>query len=457
MNKSIWDEIKIKEYKELDKNITVDILIIGGGITGINTLYELKDKNVCLVERNRIGRGVTLNTTGKLTYLQDILLNIINNNEKKATNYLKKQIEAIKIIKNRIEKNNIECDFTKTKSYLYVNNNVEDLKKIKKFLQKNKIKVNENDLNLLRYKYSISVDDTYLFNPLKYIKELLNLINKNIYENTNIVDIKYKDNKYICSTEKYKIIANKVILATHYPYFIYPYFFPLKAYLEKSYLVAYKKPIGNISLISLDKPVISIRNYKDYVIYLTNSHNICNKVNDKEKFKEIPNKKIEYMWSNTDIITSDNIPYIGYIKDNLILATGYNTWGMTNSVVASKIIKELIENKKNKYIDLFDPLRINNKKRIIGNICSTLKGYYEGLKYKSDKIKYTKINGIDVIIYNDGKKEYIVKRKCPHAKCNLIFNETELTFDCPCHASRFDLEGNVIKGPSKYNIKIDKY
>ena len=75
---------------------------------------------------------------------------------------------------------------------------------------------------------------------------------------------------------------------------------------------------------------------------------------------------------------------------------------------------------------------------------------------KNSKIKYTKINGIDAMIYKEDDKEYIVKRKCPHAKCNLLFNEEELTFDCPCHASRFDLEGNAIKGPSKYNIKIKK-
>ena len=56
-------------------------------------------------------------------------------------------------------------------------------------------------------------------------------------------------------------------------------------------------------------------------------------------------------------------------------------------------------------------------------------------------------------IDNQGNN-YIVKRKCPHLKCNLLFNSTEKTWDCPCHGSRFDLEGNIISGPSKYDIKI---
>ena len=75
-NRSIWSDTKInKIYPSISNDITTDILIIGGGITGINILYNLKDMDVILVERNKIGSGVTLNTTGKLTYLQDNIYN----------------------------------------------------------------------------------------------------------------------------------------------------------------------------------------------------------------------------------------------------------------------------------------------------------------------------------------------------------------------------------------------
>lgn len=462
INRSLWSSTKIRNsYKKLNKDIKTDILIIGGGITGINILYKLKDKDVCLVERNKIGNGVTLNTTGKLTYLQDNYDKIIDHNEKSASIYLKSQIDSTKEIKKIINENNIKCDFEKTKSYLFVQNkkNIDKLKKVKNLLKKNNIKIEENDIPIVNSKYSISVDDTYLFNPIKYIDGLCDLIDKNkIYENTNIIDIKYKNNKYICKTEQNKIIANKVILATHYPYFIYPYFFPLKCYLEKSYIISYKQKINNTSLISMDNPIISVRNYKDYIIRLEESHNICNKVDDNKHFEKLLKKvkNPDYIWSNIDIVTNDYLPYIGYIKNNLIIATGYNTWGMTNSLLSGMIVKDLIDRKKNKYTKLFDPKRNKNIIRMIEDASSTLKGYYEGITNKNSKVKYSKINGIDVIIYEDEDKKYIVKRKCPHAKCNLIFNEIEKTFDCPCHSSRFDLDGNVIKGPSKYNIKVDR-
>lgn len=464
-NRSIWSDTKInRNYKELSSDIKTDILIIGGGITGINILYNLKDEDVILVERNKIGSGVTLNTTGKLTYLQDnIYNNIIKNyDEKTASLYLKSQIEAIEIIKEIINNNHIECDFTKTKSYVFTDKkeDIENIKLLKQFLEKNNIKVYENDMKILKYLYSISVDDTYHFNPIKYIDGLLNLIDKNkIYENTSIIDIKYKDNKYLCSTKNNKIICNKIVLATHYPYFIYPYFFPLKCFLEKSYLVSFKEEIDNISLISYNKPTISMRNYKDNVIYLSETHGLCNKVDDKMHFNNLLNKidkKPDYIWSNIDIITNDYMPYIGYMKKDFFISTGYNTWGMTNSVLSGKIISDLIHNKKNEYVKLFNPKRSKKKLRMVSDTFSTLKGYYEGFTNKNSKIKYTRVNGIDAMIYKEDDKEYIVKRKCPHAKCNLLLNEEELTFDCPCHASRFDLEGNAIKGPSKYNIKIKK-
>ena len=429
-NYSIWNETKIKNYPNLNEDKNIDILIIGGGITGINILYQLKDKDVILVERNKIGQGVTLNTTGKLTYLQDnIYNNIIKNyNEEKASLYLKSQLLALNEIKNIIKNNNIKCDFEKIKSYVFTNNNkdIGNIKILKKFLINNNIKVYENDIPILKYKYSISVDDTYLFNPIKYIDELLKNIDNKIYENTNIEKIERKNNKYICYTKNNKIICNKVVLATHYPYFIYPYFFPLKGYIEKSDIISYKKKINNISLISYSKPTISIRTYKDNIIYLFNSHNICN-------YKKIKLKNnIEYVWSNSDIITNDYLPYIGYIKDNLIIATGFNTWGMTNSLLSGIIIKDLILNKNNEYIKLFDPKRNKKISRIISDSCSSIKGYIEGIKYSN------------------------IKTKCPHAKGKLIYNKIENTYDCPCHGSRFDINGKCINGPSNKDVQIKK-
>ena len=244
---------------------------------------------------------------------------------------------------------------------------------------------------------------------------------------------------------------------------------PIKTYPEKSYVLAskideYKKN----TLITSTVPTKSVRYYKEkehYLIYLSNSHPSCNNVDSIHNFASIMmeakkmNVSISYLWSNEDLITFDHLPLIGAIKENLFLATGYNTWGMTNATIASYIIKNAILGKKTEYDILFDPLRKNGKakmKAYTGNMLKNAKGYIEN-KVKVSKpwypsqLTFKTIHGKKVAIYEDGKK-HMVYTKCPHMGCELIFNEIEKTWDCPCHASRFDLDGNCIKGPSLYNI-----
>ena len=122
---SIWNKEEIKTEKiELSKNIDVDILIIGAGITGLSTAYYLRNENnLCVIDANIIGHGTTLNTTAKINYFQErIYTKIINSRSKKvASTYLNSQISAINDIKKIIESENIDCDLTKVPSYVFAN------------------------------------------------------------------------------------------------------------------------------------------------------------------------------------------------------------------------------------------------------------------------------------------------------------------------------------------------
>lgn len=171
----------------------------------------------------------------------------------------------------------------------------------------------------------------------------------------------------------------------------------------------------------------------------------------------------EYIWSNDDLMTPDRIPYIGKIQkgnSDLLLATGFNTWGMTNGTLAGMILSDIILGRKNKFEDMVDPLRVNNFKYLNGyllNISSNIKSYVQNYVYKNKQwytpcVKFESRNGKSIAIYKEKGNEYIVYNKCPHLGCSLIFNGIEKTWDCPCHASRFNLEGKCIKGPSNYNI-----
>ena len=152
---------------------------------------------------------------------------------------------------------------------------------------------------------------------------------------------------------------------------------------------------NNISGISIDKDITSFRYYKDknnYLIYLYGTHNLAYKFNYKSNFDRlinsfnINNKNIKYIWSNTDIVTSDGLPYIGKISDNLYIGTGYNGWGMTNGTIAGMILSDLILGRENKYASLFDPLRksIYNI-AIFGNVFNSMKPFIQNKVIKNKK------------------------------------------------------------------------
>lgn len=481
-NYSLWlDGISNDNYPKLDKNIDVDVLIIGGGITGISTAYHLKNQKlrVCLVDRNKIGEGISAKTTGKLTILQDLMYTKLSKKHSCGVlkEYLNSQKDAIKLVKDIVDKNNIECDFTLQKSYLFASTK-EDVNKVKheeEMLKYMKVKIKREELpvNLKSY-YAISVDEQAYFHPLKYIKSLARICLDSgiqIYENTKVTKMDRENDLYVCFTGEYIIKAKRVVLACHYPFFVFPFIFPLKGHLERSYISASKvtNDKSDISGISTSKNVKSFRYHYDmtnnYFIYLNGSHNLTFKFNVKDNFSKLIsdmknlNIKSDYLWSNIDIITNDYLPYIGLIQDNLYIGTGYNTWGMTNGSIAGKIISDLILNKSNKYKKLFSPKRCSSSiSSVSTDLFSSAKPFIQNKLIKnksfySKNVIFTKKDGKNIAIYIDDEgKKHIVYNKCPHLKCSLIFNEVEKTWDCPCHASRFDIDGHTIEGPSNYNI-----
>ena len=486
-NKSIWTVgLEKKALNKLDKDIKCDILIIGGGIVGITTAYFLKDSNkdIVLIDKDVCGYGITANTTAKLTYLQGAIYNKLekNFNNQIALDYLNSQKDAIKIVNDIVNTNNIDCDLTKTDSYLF-SIDKEILNKEKEFFDKNNIKYEPTNKLPINFdcKYAIKVNDSYVFHPIKYINAIKDiLLNSGIkvYEKTFATTLEKKDKYYEVTTKEHKITAKQVIVCSHYPFFVKPFFLPFKSCIEKSYVLVAKTD-NNLKLqaITDNTPIHSIRYHTDnynYIIYSGNSHKTANHINASSRFDELSlefkqhiNKKIDYYYSNHDIMTPDNIAYIGRINDNdnsLLIATGFNKWGMTNGTIAGRILSNIVLNKKDKYEDLFDPHRSITKDKVINLVLfnaitgarlvlTKIKKNYD---FYENKVKITNLNGKKVGIYIDNKgKKHIVSNTCPHMKCSLIFNKKEKTWDCPCHASRFDIDGNVIFGPSVYNIKLN--
>lgn len=471
MNKSIWGKIETNS-NTTNKNIETDILIIGGGITGMTSLLYLlpNNKKTILIEANKVGNGITNKTTGKINIMQEYNYQKIENitNNKTALKYLESQIYATNEIKKIINKYNINCDLEKNDSYLFTNQKekINNILKEKEILEK-KIKI--KTINKLPNNYPCIFGiktESYVFNPLKYINKIKNICKNNIYENTRALTITKKLDYYLIKTNKNKIKAKTILICTHYP-FINKLFIPFKTTIEKEYIIsAHTNNPYNINMISNDDEIISIRYYKDNIIYTSNNSKLSKKLDHKKNinetiknFKNHFNYPINNTWYNCDIISNDYMPIIGKIKnENILIATALNKWGMTNGILAAKIMTDIINNKENEFINLFDPYRKTNIKKIINNIkynYNNIKAYIKPKKQYN--IKHIKENGIEYAIYIDNNnKEHKIINKCPHMKCKLIFNELDKTWDCPCHGSRYTIDGKIIKGPSTYSIIIKR-
>lgn len=477
---SIWSlHEKKRDYQTLDDDISVDILIIGAGITGMSAAYNLRDeKSVCIVDANIIGHGITLNTTAKINYFQQCIYNQIikSTSEEKARMYLNSQKEAIANLKSIIEKEQIACHLKQVPSYVFANSESEviNLENEVSFLRSCGCLVEEDNLPLHTTSYkAYKVLDTYIFHPLKYLNGLYKILKDKIaiYEKTKIVDIHKNDDGYSCYTPTNLIRAKKVILACHYPFFLFPMLMPIRCSIEKSYMIVSKVlKDGDFTCINTNNPVYSCRFYKSgkttYQISLAKSADLSKSQNDVYFFKRVKDifgiqeKDIVLQYTNCDIMTPDHMPYIGKIKDNLYIGVGYNTWGMTNGVLAGKILADEVRNLENPYRSIFNPNRFgisniiklpkyiyNNAKTFIGTKINKNKSWY------SNRVSFIKKDGKSLAVYtDDAGKKHVVYNKCPHLGCSLLFNEVEKTWDCPCHSSRYSLDGECIKGPSNYDI-----
>jgi glycine/D-amino acid oxidase-like deaminating enzyme/nitrite reductase/ring-hydroxylating ferredoxin subunit len=488
--KSYWIASTNKtDYPSLKEDIDVDVVIIGGGITGISCAYMLikEGLKVAILEASFIAQGTTGHTTAKITSQHGLIYSKIQNQMglELAQQYADANESAIHEIKKIVEDNQIDCDFIRESAFVYTQ---ED-----KYIQKigDEIKI-ASDLGIkadyveeipfpLSIKGAIRFDNQAQFHPRKYLLSLAKIISNkgcHIFEKSRAIDIEEKDNNYIITTsEGKKVTADKVIIASHYPFYNKQGMYYARIYSERSYVVGIKakeKYPGGM-YINAEEPTRSIRqqNYENgELILVGGEHHKTGQGPDTTKHYEalidfansiFTVEDIPYRWSTQDCMTLDGIPYIGnFTSDtpNIYVATGFEKWGMTNSMVSAIILKDLIVKGKSKWQDVYNPSRktiaastknfvvenLNVANQLLDGKLSTLP---KNVKVKPGESKILKIDGERIGAYRDEEnKLHLVNTTCTHMGCELNWNSAEKSWDCPCHGSRFSYEGDVIEGPA---------
>ncbi|EGT0692668.1 FAD-dependent oxidoreductase [Clostridium perfringens] len=478
--KSVWSEsYKFRKREALNKDIKTDVLVIGAGIAGILTAYMLKQKgrDVVLIDAAEIASGNTKNTTAKITSQHDLIYSklITEFGEEKARQYAKANELAIKKYKEIIEDKRIECDFEEKPAYVYSLNEVDVLKEeveAAKNLGIDAEFVQEANLPF-KIKGAVKFNNQAQFNPLKFLKGISNELV--IYENTRALEIK----ENLVVTSGGNITANNIVVATHYPIMNAPGYYFMKMHQERSYVLALENTSEIDGMyIDLNKEGYSFRTYNNLLLLGGISHR-TGENEDGGSYDELrkvakrlySKAKEKYYWSAQDCMTIDGIPYIGRYSSetpNIYVATGFNKWGMTSSMVSAMIISDMILEKENDFSEIFSPRRfdlslsINN---IANDLIETAKNFIAQKVYiPSSEIEHIKNGHGGIIEYNGEKvgvyknkegKEFFVSTKCTHLGCQLSWNADELTWDCPCHGSRFDYKGRLIGSPATKDLVGD--
>jgi len=489
-----FDTAKIRTFPEISEDITVDVLVVGGGITGLTTAYLLKEAGmkVALAERMELALIDTGHTTAHLTYVTDLRFSemVGSFGRDHAQAAWDAGAAAIDQIEELVRKEGIECEFTRVPGYLHapVNGGTKDERESFR-----------EDAKLAR---ELGFDATYLenvpwmqqpgvrfanqakFHPRKYLAALAAAIPGNgshLFENTAVS--KFDNKEHRAKANGHWINYSRVVLATHNPLvgeagMTSATLFQTKLALYTSYVVGAKLPRGGVPIASFwdtNDPYDYLRLDRhadfDYVIFGGQDHKTgqvpdtesCYRRLEESLKKLLPNAEIDHRWSGQVIETNDGLPFIGESAEGQFQGTGFSGNGMTYGTVTAMMARDWATAACNPWSELFEV----DRKKIKGGAWDYLREnkdfpYYlmksrfaeaEGESVRALKPgegKILKLKGEKIAAYRDADGKVIKHSAvCTHLGCIVRWNQAEATWDCPCHGSRFDPAGKVIAGPAE--------
>lgn len=432
MNNTTWSGYIEKEFPKLNEDLDCDVLVVGGGICGILCAYflQLSGKKVILLEADKICGKKTLKTTATITAIEDLMYyDLINQfGVEKAKLYLEANLFALNEYRNLAKE--IDFDFEECPSYKYSTNDDGEIE-----LESAAIRTLGYVCNIReKLEFPIKVSKVLEFenqgqmNPTKLVNYLIkDLV---IFENSRVLKIK-NNHAY---TDNNKVKFNDIVICTGFPFLKLKGLYFMKMHQEKSHVVDvfnnYELKGNGVGVTDND---LYFRNYKDRVLIGccdTKTGDDCDGFSEINELivKKYNVKKIRHRWINIDAMTLDGMPYIGlysHFEENMYVATGFNMWGMTKSMLSAHIICDLINGRENRFAKLFSPQRKLTFKPLLKNVLSAVKGMFS-----------------------------FTPKRCKHLGCGLKYNSVDQTYECPCHGSKYDKDGNIIETPTQKNIEI---
>ena len=379
-NGSFWIETCPKtNFPTLKEGLTVDTVILGGGIAGITTATLLKDLGykVALIEFNRIVKDVTIGTTAKISVAPNMIYSdlIKNLGKSKAQIYANTNQRALDKIAEIVSNKNIKCEFERIPLYIYTESDdkVDKISEEIKAAKELGLPVSRVDNIPLPFKTAgaLMYENQAQFHPRKYLLALAENLDGDgcyIFENTNAITVKEGDNKEVI-TDKGSIWADNVVVTTHTPVYdpdkLEKHLHPARSYVMGLYING-EFPEGMFIDFDPTHTYRTTPTNNGKLVIVAGEHSPIDVINREDYYNRLENysrqhldvKSIEYRWSSHDSISDDGLPMIGMTSsDGIYVATGFGFWGMNNGTTSAMIISDMINNNKTDLYNIFDPLR----------------------------------------------------------------------------------------------------
>jgi glycine/D-amino acid oxidase-like deaminating enzyme/nitrite reductase/ring-hydroxylating ferredoxin subunit len=490
---SIWQDSlnDFQSHTGWNKDTLYDVLIVGGGITGLTTalLLQSEGRKCILAEAYNIGFGTTGGTTAHLNTILDTTYDVIESDfgKENAKLVARSTREAIDLVEGLVTKHNIDCDFEYKTAYLFAQDDTEaeELSKIMDATTRAGV-VNSCDTEIpvpIPFQKACRIELQAQIHPGKYIVGLAKAFEEagGIILQKCIVSNVESGEHYTADTSLGQIKAAKVVYATHIPPGINLLHFRCAPW--RSYAVAFTLNSGEYPdalVYDMKDPYHYFRtqeiNGQRYIIAGGYDHKTGDKINTEQKFRELEAylrnhfdiKGIDYQWSSQYYMSADGLPYIGVLPGatNIYTATGFQGNGITLGSLSGKILCELITNGNSVYKDLYAPSRVKpvagfaefmeHNMHVVSKFVGMRFGY-EDLESMSElahgEAMLADWQGEKVAVYKDENgKVHILDPVCPHAKCIVEWNSAEKSWDCPCHGSRFACNGALLTGPARTGL-----
>ncbi len=477
-------------------NTVYDVLVVGAGITGVTAalLLQQQGKICLLVDAHHIGFGTTGGTSAHINTFADTTYKEAASafGKEGAQLFANAVNEGFAIIKDNVDKYRIDCDYEAKTGYLYAEND-EQVKQLDDVYQGTvavgvSVAYTDHVPTPLSYKKALVFDGQAQFHPIKYINALIAEFVKaggSVMENTLIDSVEKEDNLLIAKAGEQAYKANKVIYATHMPPGLTSFNFRCAPY--RSYIIAVKLKRDKYPdelIYDMEEPYHYLRTHvidgEPLLLVGGNDHKTGHDdpkaaFEDLEKYirKNYAVSSVKYKWSSQYYIPADGFPYVGQVPslpDGVYCATGFNGNGMMLGSVSAKILSDLIVGSESKYEKVFSTSRIKPVAGFTDFIQENADVAYHfvadrfGVK-ETDSLnrlqpgngEVVEVNGKKVAAYKDMDGNlHVLNPVCTHAKCIVNFNSEEISWDCPCHGARFDVDGRVITGPARLDLeKVD--